>query len=71
MSWHLNSIEKNKFERVRLLEAHNFNYDLISICETCLTDSSELEVPDLEGYKFIPASHPANLGHAGRGWPIL
>ena len=34
MSWNLNSITKDNFERVRLIEAHNsiFNYDLISIC---------------------------------------
>ena len=41
MTWNLNSITTNEFARVRLIEAHNsmFNYDLISICETNLTDS--------------------------------
>ena len=44
MSWNVNSLAKNNFQRVRLLEAHNsiFNYDLISICETSLNDSVEL-----------------------------
>ena len=33
MTWNLNSLVKNNFERVQLIEAHNvlFNYDLISI----------------------------------------
>ena len=34
MSWNVNSIAKDNFQRVQLIEAHNsiFNYDLISIC---------------------------------------
>ena len=37
MSWNLNSIAKDNFHRVSLIEAHDvFNYDLISICETSL-----------------------------------
>ena len=41
MSWNLNSLAKDNFQRVRLIEAHNsiFNYDLISICETSLNDA--------------------------------
>ena len=33
MNWNLNSLAEEKFERVRLIEAHNsvFNYDVISI----------------------------------------
>jgi len=44
MSWNVNSLAKDNFKRVRLIEAHNsiFNYDLISICETSLNDSVEL-----------------------------
>ena len=36
MLWNLNSLAKDNFQRIRLIEAHNsiFNYDLISICET-------------------------------------
>ena len=39
MSRSVNSLAKDNFQRVRLIEAHNsiFNYDLISVCETCLT----------------------------------
>ena len=41
MTWNLNSLAKDDFQRVRLIEAHNsiFNYDLISVCETSLNDS--------------------------------
>ena len=38
MSWNVNSLAKENFQRVRLIAAHNsiFNYDLISFCETSL-----------------------------------
>ena len=44
MSWNLNSLAKDNFQRIHLVEAHTtfFNYDLISICETNLNDSVEL-----------------------------
>ena len=47
MSWNVNFIAKDDFQRVRLIEAHNsiFNYDLISICETSLNDS--IKLPDI------------------------
>ena len=46
MSWNVNSIAKDDFQRVCLIEAHNsiFNYDLSSICETSLNDS--IKLPD-------------------------
>ena len=42
MSWNVNSIAKDDFQRVHLIEAHNsiFNYDLISICETSFSGSN-------------------------------
>ena len=65
----LNSLSKNNFERVQLLEAHNslFDYDLISICETSL--NSEIEIPDplMNKYKFITANHPGDVSHGGVG----
>ena len=47
MSWNVNSLAKDNFQRVSLIEAHNsfFKYDLISICETSLNDSVELPKP--------------------------
>ena len=67
MSWNLNSLAKDNFQRVSLIEAHNslFNYDLISICETSLNDSVELPEPPLNEYTFVSANNPANTRHGG------
>ena len=69
MNWNLNSITKNNFERVQLIEAHNsvFNYDLISLCETSLNESIEIPDPLLNDYTFIAANHPDNVTHCGVG----
>ena len=69
MNWNLNSLAKENFERVTLIEAHNsiFDYDLISLCETSLKDSIEIPDPLLNDYKFIPANHPDNVSHGGVG----
>ena len=69
MNWNLNSLATNNFGRIQLIEAHNsiYNYDLISICETSLTDSLTPLVPEIEGYTFEPANHPANVSHGGEG----
>ena len=69
MSWNVNSLAKNNFQRVRLIEAHNsiFNYDLISICETSLNDSVELPESLLNDYTFVPANNPLNTRNGGVG----
>ena len=69
MCWNLNSVAKDNFQHVGLIEAHNlfFNYDLISICESSLNDSVELSEPLLNEYTFIPANNPANTIHGGVG----
>ena len=69
MSWNVNSLTKDNFNRVRHIEAHNsiFNYDLISICETSLNDSVELPVTLLNEYTVMPANNPANTRHGGVG----
>ena len=69
MSWNLNSLAKESFQRVRLIEAHNsiFNYDLISICETSLNDSIELPETLLNDYTFVSANNPANTRDGGVG----
>ena len=69
VSSNLNSLAKDKFQRVSLIEAHNslFNYDLISICETCLNDSVELPETLLEEYTFVPANNSANTRRGGVG----
>ena len=69
MSWNLNSLAKDNFQRIRLIEAHNalFKYDLISICETSLNDSVELPETLINDYTFVPANNPANVRHGGVG----
>ena len=65
----LNSLAKDNFQRVQLIEAHNsiFDYDLISICETSLSDVVELPETLLDEYTFVPANNPANTRHVGVG----
>ena len=69
MTWNLNSLAKDNFQRLNLIEAHNniFNYDLICICETSLNDSVELPEKLLDEYTFISANNPANTRHGGVG----
>ena len=69
MTWNVNSLAKDNFQRVNLIEAHNsiFNYDLISICETSLNDSVELPDILLNDYTFVPANNPANSRNGGVG----
>ena len=69
MSWNLNSLAKDNFQRIRLIEADNalFKYDLISICETSLNDSVELPETLINDYTFVPANNPSNVRHGGVG----
>ena len=69
MSWNLNSLAKDNFHSVSLIEAHNsfFNYDLISVSETSLNDSVELPEPLLNEYTFLPANNPTNTRRGGVG----
>ena len=67
MSWNLNSLAKNNFERLDLIEAHNniFNYDLISLSETSLNQSVEIPETLLDGYTFVSANNPSNAIYGG------
>ena len=69
MSWNLNSLAKDNFQRVSLIEAHNsiFDYDLISICETSLNDTVELPEILLNNYTFLSSHNPSNTRHGGVG----
>ena len=69
MSWNVNSIAKDNFQRVQLIESHNsiFNYVLISICETNLNDSVKLPETLLNDYTFVSANNSANTRHGGVG----
>ena len=61
MSWNTNSLAKDNFQRVRLIEAHN------SICETSLNESVGLPATLLDYYTFAPANKPGNNRHGGVG----
>ena len=69
MNWNLNSLVKDNFGRIDLIEAHNtiFDYDLISVCETNLNDSIEIPETLPNYYNFISANHPGNVSHDGVG----
>ena len=43
-NWNLNTLSKDDFSRINLLEAHNteYNYDIISLCETSLDDKADV-----------------------------
>ena len=68
-NWNLNSLAKDNFSRVKLLEAHNslFNYDIISLCETSLKNDNCSNVPELDDYTFVPANNPNDVPHGGVG----
>ena len=72
MSWNVNSLAKDNFQRSRLIEAHNsiFKYDLISICETSLNNSVELPETLLNDYTFVTANNPLTLDMVGWGCSI-
>ena len=69
MNWNVNSLAKDNFKRVRLIETHNaiFKYDLISICETNLNGTAEIPETLLNDYRFVQANHPNNSRHGGVG----
>ena len=68
-NWNINSLAKDNFQRVQLLEAHNsiFSYDIISLTEVSINDT--VEVPDTlrDDYTFVHKSNNANTRHGGVG----
>ena len=69
MTWNINSLVKDDFNRVNLIEANNsiYNYDLIAVNETCINDT--VEIPDvlLENYTFINSNSTSNSRRGGVG----
>ena len=66
-NWNLNTISKDNFYCVTLLQVRNreHNYDIISLCETSLDDT--VEVPVMPGYKFYLCCHPDGNSSSGVG----
>ena len=71
LQWNINSLGKDDFSRVKLLQAQNaiYNYDIISRCETSLNEQIELptESPLMEGYEFKSLNHPSGEKRGGVG----
>ena len=68
-NWNVNSLGKEDFKRIELMEAHNslYSYDLISMCEVALNDSIVIPDPLLENYTFIFKNKATNSRHGGVG----
>ena len=68
-NWNLNTICKDNFYRIALLQAHNvnYNYDIISLCETSLNDTIQVPENSLPGYKFHSCNHPEGFRSGGVG----
>ena len=68
-TWNLNTISKDNFYRVTLLEAHTsiYNYDIISLCETSLNESLKIDDNLLPGYTYVPGNNPDGSLNGGVG----
>ena len=55
MTWNVNSLVKDNFQRLNLIEAQNslFDFDVISMKETSLYDTVELQDSLLDNYTFV------------------
>ena len=69
MTWNINSLVKDNFNRVNLIEANNslHNYDLIAVNETCINDTVEIPEVLLENYTFINSNSTMNTRRGGVG----
>ena len=68
-NWNLNTLSKENFHRITLLEAHNsiFKYDIISLCETSLNDDVTVPENALPGYIYYPLNNPDGSRNGGVG----
>ena len=68
-NWNVNTLSKDDFHRVSLIEANNtiFDYDIISLCETSLNNSVSVPENALNGYIYHPCNHPSGEKKGGVG----
>ena len=68
-NWNLNTLSKDEFYRISLLEAHNtlYKYDIISLCETSLSDDITVPENALPGYIYHPLNNPDGSRNGGVG----
>ena len=54
-NWNVNSLVKDNFQRVQLLEAHNslHFYDFISLTEVSINDAVEIPIRLMDNYTFV------------------
>ena len=60
-NWNLNTLSKDEFSRVSLLNAHNsiYKYDIISLCETSLSENEIVPENIIQGYHYHGCKHQA------------
>ena len=68
-NWNLNTLSKDDFSRIHLLNAHNaiHDYDIISLCETSLGINENVPNNILPGYQFFACNHPSGEKKGGVG----
>ena len=68
-NWNLNTMSKDGFSRVHLLNAHNsiHKYDIISLCETSLGHGETVPENILPGYHYHECNHPSGKKQGGVG----
>ena len=69
LNWNLNTLSKDEFSRVSLLNAHNsiHKYDIISLRETSLSVSEVVPANILPGYHYHACNHPSGEKKDGVG----
>ena len=68
-NWNINTLSKNDFQMVSLLEVHNSicKYDIFSLCETSLNEASKVSANILKGYHFFSSDHISDDKKGGVG----
>ena len=68
-NWNLNTLSKDDFTRINLLQAHNSNYkyDIISLCETSLGRNEIVPENALPGYLYQACNHVSGEKKGGVG----
>ncbi len=68
-NWNINTLSKDNFHRIHIIEAHNsiFKYNIISLCETSLNETTKVPDNILKGYHFFSSNHPSGDKKGGVG----
>ena len=66
-NWNLNTLSKDDFSRVSLLDAHNSIHKYDSLCETSLSKDEYVPENILQGYHYHACNHPSGEKKGGVG----